>query len=161
MKLMKISCPVLGGRSEVKAHVSVAPPLYLYPGECGLETGIRSRRMRPYSRGTFTLVVIASLGRVSTAAGAEPSSTRSTPPDTTPYVRPAVPEDNAPFGQPARGPRAPECDQDVPPGRETTKKAPPPGGPAARKGRATARGRLTKPTPTTQRRRRDETVRSD
>jgi hypothetical protein len=89
--------------------------------------------MKPSFRWIFSLVVIASLGRLSTAAGAEPSSTRSAPPDTTPYVRPAVPEDKAPFGQPARGPRAPECDQDVPPGRETTKKPPPPGAPAAEK----------------------------
>jgi len=88
--------------------------------------------MRPSSRWTFTLVGIASLGPLSTAAGAEPSSTRSAPPDTTPYVRPAVPEDNAPFGQPARGPRAPECDQNVPPGRET-KKPPPPDAPADKK----------------------------
>jgi hypothetical protein len=88
--------------------------------------------MRPSSRSSFTLIVIASLGCASTAAGAEPSSTRSAPPDTTPYVRPAVPEDNAPFGQPARGPRAPECDQNVPPGQET-KKPPPPGAPAGKK----------------------------
>jgi hypothetical protein len=88
--------------------------------------------MRPSSRWTFTLVGIASLGPLSTAAGAEPSSTRSAPPDTTPYVRPAVPEDNAPFGQPARGPRPPECDQNVPPGQET-KKPPPPGAPADKK----------------------------
>jgi hypothetical protein len=88
--------------------------------------------MRPSSRWSFTLVGIASLGHLSSAAGAEPPSTRSSPPDTTPYVRPAVPEDNAPFGQPARGPRAPECDQNVSPGGET-KKTPPPDAPADKK----------------------------
>jgi hypothetical protein len=94
-----------------------------------------SYRLSGSSRWTYTLVVIASfvvitgLGRLSTAAGAEQSSTRSAPPDTTPYVRPAVPEHNAPFGQPARGPQPPESEQDVSPGQET-KKPPPPGAPA-------------------------------
>ncbi len=35
---------------------------------------------------------------------AERESTRSAPPDTTPYVRPASPEDYAPLGRPALGP---------------------------------------------------------
>ena len=38
-------------------------------------------------------------------AATEAESTRSAPPDTTPYTRPAVPEDYAPFGKPALGPR--------------------------------------------------------
>jgi hypothetical protein len=40
-------------------------------------------------------------------AAAEAESTRSAPPDTTSYTRPAVPEDYAPFGKPAIRPDLP------------------------------------------------------
>jgi hypothetical protein len=51
--------------------------------------------------GTVALIValIASVGRLSAAAGAEPESTRSAPPDTTPYMRLVVPEDTTPLGR--------------------------------------------------------------
>jgi hypothetical protein len=59
-----------------------------------------------------TMAFIASVGRLSLAAEAEPPSTRSAPPDTTPYVRPALPEE---MRHP--GPPAPEATPTPPPAR--------------------------------------------
>src|SRR2546430_3259803 len=59
--------------------------------------------MRPNRRWIGIVVLIVSVGRLSVEAMTEPESTRSAPPDRTPYVRPAVPEDVAPFGKPAIG----------------------------------------------------------
>src|SRR4030095_10520074 len=42
-------------------------------------------------------------------AAADAQSTRSAPPDTTPYTRPAVPEDYAPGGKPAITPNHPKA----------------------------------------------------
>jgi len=67
------------------------------------------------------VALIASVGRFSAEAIAEPPSTRSAPPDLTPYARPAVPEDAAPFEKPALGSKL------VPNGREKTKEPPSPG----------------------------------
>jgi hypothetical protein len=102
-------------------------------------SSIRRTRMRAYFRWAFTLAIIAVLGRLSTAAAAERSSTRSSPPDTTPYTRPAVPEDNAPFGQPAR-PQSPKCEQNETP--ETKGSAP---GEPANKNPARTKGKQPKP----------------
>jgi hypothetical protein len=52
--------------------------------------------MRTYHRWIGTMALIASVGRLSLAAGAEPNARPSSPPDTTPYVRPLVPEEGAP-----------------------------------------------------------------
>jgi hypothetical protein len=57
--------------------------------------------MRTYHHWIGTVALIASVGRLSLAAGAEPPDTRSAPPDTTPYVRPALPEEVRRPGSPA------------------------------------------------------------
>jgi hypothetical protein len=49
---------------------------------------------------TLTLNGFALGFLVGSADAATPASTRSSPPDTTPYTRPAVPEDEAPLGRP-------------------------------------------------------------
>ena len=87
----------------------------MYNGSCGIFIYARpslTQSKRDYILLALTIAVIAGLGDLSSAAGADSSSTRSAAPDTTPYTRPAVPEDTQPFGQPTR-PRTPECDQDV------------------------------------------------
>jgi hypothetical protein len=66
--------------------------------------------MRTYHHWIGTVAVIASIGRLSLAAGVEPPDTRSAPPDTTPYVRPALPEE---LRRP--GPPAPEATPTPPP----------------------------------------------
>jgi hypothetical protein len=55
-------------------------------------------------------------------AAADTQSTRSAPPDTTPYTRPAVPEDYAPGGKPAI---SPDCPKAYPEHRDATKESPP------------------------------------
>ena len=75
-------------------------------------SSILTQSKRAYVLLALTVAMIAALGHLSSAAGAENSSTRSAPPDTTPYTRPAVPEDTTSSGQPAR-PRTPECAQDL------------------------------------------------
>src|SRR6516165_3343720 len=52
---------------------------------------------RTHRRWRVTVALIASIGCLHAAAVAEPESPRSVPPDQTPYVRPGVPEDIAPF----------------------------------------------------------------
>jgi hypothetical protein len=74
--------------------------------------------MRTYRCWIGTLAVIASVGRLSLAAGAEPPDTRSAPPDTTPYVRPALPEE---LRHP--GPPAPETPPTPPPPPARSKKS--------------------------------------
>ena len=73
--------------------------------------------MRTYNCWIGIMAFIASVGRLSLAAGADPPDTRSTPPntrsappDTTPYVRPALPEE---LRRP--GPPAPEATPTPPP----------------------------------------------
>jgi len=88
---------------------------YLCFGACELETGIERRCQGSPSLWTYIRVAMASHGYLQIADEAEPSSTRSAPPDTTPYVRPTVPEDTTPSMQPAPHPPAPECDQKEPP----------------------------------------------
>ena len=70
--------------------------------------------MRTYCCWIGTMALMASVGRLSLAAGteppSEPPSTRSAPPDTTPYVRPALPEE---LRRP--GPPAPEATPTPPP----------------------------------------------
>jgi hypothetical protein len=56
--------------------------------------------MRPYHRCMGIMALIASLGCLSAEARAEPESTRSFPPDTTPYLRTPVPEEGAPYRNP-------------------------------------------------------------
>ena len=66
--------------------------------------------------------MIASVAHFSVQAMPEPESTRNAPPDWTPYIRPAVPEDVAPFGKPAISPKV------TPKVRERTKGPPSPNG---------------------------------
>jgi hypothetical protein len=80
-------------------------------GACELGTSIGYR----CQGSTYTRVVIASDGYPQDEGETEPSSTRSAPPDTTPYVRPAVPEDTMSSAQPAPRSRTPECEQKEPP----------------------------------------------
>lgn len=84
-----------------------------------------------------TVAVIVSVGHLRVAAGAEPESPRSAPPDQTPYVRPAVPEDVTPFGKPAIGPKI------VPKVRERTQGPPLPDATSGEKKR---KGQDAKPT---------------
>src|ERR1041384_1751283 len=68
---------------------------------------ILTETKRAYVLLALTVAVIAGLGHFSSAAGAESSSTPSAPPDTTPYRRPAVPEElRLPASRPARGHRS-------------------------------------------------------
>ena len=55
-------------------------------------------------------------------AATDTQSTRSAPPDTTPYTRPAGPEDYAPGGKPAI---SPDCPKAYPEHRDATKESPP------------------------------------
>jgi hypothetical protein len=92
--------------------------------------------MKTSYRWVGTVAVIVSVGHLRVAAGAEPESPRSAPPDQTPYVRPVVPEDVAPFGKPAIGPKI------VPKGRERTQGPPLPAGTSGEK----RKGEDAKPT---------------
>ena len=73
----------------------------MYNSSCGIfiyARPILTQSKRDYILLALTVAVIAGLGDLSSAAGADSSSTRSAPPDTTPYTRPAVPEDTSPSG---------------------------------------------------------------
>jgi len=94
--------------------------------------------MRISYRWVETVAMIVSVGHLRTAAGAEPESFRSAPPDQTPYVRPAVPEDVTPFGKPAIGPKI------VPKVRERTQGPPLPGATSGEKKKR--KGEDAKPT---------------
>src|SRR5262249_8759657 len=88
----------------------LSPHLYFGASELGTSIGHRCHGS------TYIRVVIASNGSPQNEGETEPSSTRSAPPDTTPYVRPAVPEGTTSSTQPTPHAPAPECDQkDAPP----------------------------------------------
>ena len=70
--------------------------------------------------GVACIALIALRSEGPSRAVAEPESTRSAPPDTTPYVRPAIPEDYAPGGRPAISPEVSTESQDA------TRESPPP-----------------------------------